>query len=808
MLGPYRVLDLTDHRGELAGMLLADLGAEVIRVEPPGGSSARRQGPLLEDAPEAERSLQFFAYNRNKRSIVVDPTTTAGLAELNALVGSADIVLESAPGGLLQHAGLDFEALRASQPRIVHCQLTPYGADGPHAAHAASDLTIAAMGGPVSLQGVPERPPVRVSIPQVWRHVGAEGAVAALVAHRRMLVTGEAQFVDVSAQAAMTWTMLNGMGAAAVQGYDFERNGSVLQLGSLTLPLVFECADGHVVLIPVGETVANLMPWLDEHGLVDDSWRDEDWSSLELRILSGQEVAHGIDDVLELLRRFTARHSKRELFERGLEMRVTLAPVNTIADLLELPHLQARDVWCDVTLPSGHSVKVPGGHAVTQAAGRLALRSIAPRLGEHGDEIRQELARGPRRPAEAPEPSGAELPYAGLKVADFSWIGVGPISAKYLADHGATVVRVESMTRPDKLRLVAPFPGDPGIDQSHFFADMNASKLGLTLNLKHPAAIEVAKSLLGWADVYLESFTPGVVDRIGIGYETARALNPGIIMLSTCLMGQTGPAREMAGYGYHAGAVAGFYELTGWPDLAPAGPWMAYTDTIAPRYVASTLMAAIDHHRRTGEGQHIDGAQLEMGLQFLAPELIDYQVSGRLATRDGNRAADAAPHGVYPCAGDDQWCAIAVQDDTQWQALVDALGRPGWATAPELSTVAGRLARESEIDERLASWTRSLEPAAAMETLQKRGVPAGRVQRSSDLLRDPQYRHRRFYREHEHPEIGVAPYAGHQFRIRDYDSGPRHAAPTLGQHSFEVMTELLGLPAEHVAELMADGAIE
>jgi benzylsuccinate CoA-transferase BbsF subunit len=337
---------------------------------------------------------------------------------------------------------------------------------------------------------------------------------------------------------------------------------------------------------------------------------------------------------------------------------------------------------------------------------------------------------------------------------------------------------------------------------------MNASKLGLTLNLKHPGAVEVAKSLLGWADVYVESFTPGVVDRIGIGYETARALNPGIIMLSTCLMGQTGPARAMAGYGYHAGAVAGFYELTGWPDLAPAGPWMAYTDTIAPRFVASTLMAAIDHHRRTGEGQHIDGAQLEMGLQFLAPELIDYQVSGRLATRDGNRAADAAPHGVYPCAGDDQWCAIAVLDDAQWQALVDALGRPGWATAPELSTVAGRLARESEIDEQLASWTRSLEPAAAMETLQKRGVPAGRVQRSSDLLRDPQYRHRRFYREHEHPEIGVAPYAGHQFRIRNYDNGPRHAGPTLGQHSFEVMTELLGLTAEHVAELMADGAIE
>ena len=197
-----------------------------------------------------------------------------------------------------------------------------------------------------------------------------------------------------------------------------------------------------------------------------------------------------------------------------------------------------------------------------------------------------------------------------------------------------------------------------------------------------------------------------------------------------------------------------------------------------------------------------------MGLQFLAPEFLDYQLTGRLATRSGNRSPDAAPHGIYPCSGEDQWCAIAIESDEQWRALARALGHPDWACAKELATCGGRLEHESQIDARLTEWTTRQTPETVMERLLKEGVPAGKVQRSSDLLRDPQYQHRSFYREHEHPVIGAAQYAGHQFRIRGYDNGPRHAAPVLGQHSFEVMSELLGIDPERIAELMARGAIE
>ncbi len=812
MLSPYRVLDLTDDRGEIAAMILGDLGADVIRVEPPGGSEARQCPPHVRAGPEIERSLQFFAFNRNKRSIVIDLETPAGREEFLRLVATADFAIESSPSGLLERAGIDFATLRSAQPRVVHMQITPYGSDGPRAHWPANDLTIAAMGGPVSMQGVPERAPVRVSVPQVWRHTGAEAAVAALVAHARMRRTGEAQFVDVSAQSAMTWTMLNGMGAAAIQGHDFERMGSVLQLGPLSFPLVFACADGHVVIIPNAGLVEALFDWLLADGIADDVWKNEDWTSYELRILTGGEVGLQPEALIAGFEKFLARYPKRELFERGLALGASIAPVNTIADLLDFPQLDSRDFWQRAKLPDGTVCSVPGAF-VKSTRGPLEVRNWAPALDQHRDAIRLELREGRRKPAAVEAvpmtgEAGSTLPFEGVKVADFSWIGVGPISARYFADHGATVVRIESTTYPDRLRMIAPVPDQLGIDQSHFFADLNASKLSITLNLKKPSAIEIAKRLIGWSDVMFESFTPGSLDRLGIGYETARDLNPGIIMLSTCLMGQTGPAAQMAGYGYHAGAVAGFYELTGWPDLAPAGPWMAYTDTIAPRFVAATVMAALDHRRRTGEGQYIDGAQFEMSLHFLAPEILDYQVNGRLAPRVGNRAPGVAPHGVYPCAGNDQWCAIAIETDAQWKGLCRALGDPAWAGDAGLETTPGRVARHDEIDHHLGQWTRGLPARDAVERLIDAGVPAGMVQRSSDLLRDPQYAHREFYRYYDHPEIGHSPYAGHQFRIRDYDSGPRTAGPLIGQHSYEVMAELLGISDREIAELFAEGAIE
>ncbi len=816
LLSPYRVLDLTDVRGQIAGMILGDLGADVIRVEPPGGSDARRAEPLLESEPsldpELDRSLSFAAFNRNKRSVELDFATEAGRENFLRLVAGADFVLDSGPPSLLDEAGLDFETLLEANPEIVHVRTTPFGSDGPRADLPASDLTIAALGGPVSLQGDHDRAPVRLGIPQVWRQAGAEAAVAAMIGHARVRTTGCGVFVDVSAQSAMTWTMLNGMTASAIQGRDYERDGASLQIGPAGFPLCHECKDGHVIVLCLGGLLAKLAPWMLEAGTIDEEWlAREDWTTYDYRIYRGGEFGIAQDELIATFRRFFATKTKRELFMPGLEIGATIAPVLTLDELQTFPQLVEREYFIDAELPSGASVRAPGAFARLSHA-PFAMRYPAPRLGEHSEEVLEELERSPRKRiplrTDGATPTQSEFPLEGLKVADFSWVGVGPISGKTLADHGANVIRIESATRADNLRTAGPFKDDEsGWNRSHFYGEFNTSKRSLALDLKHERAMEITDRLLGWADVILESFTPGAVDRLGIGYERARAKNPGIVMVSTCLMGQTGPIASMAGYGYHAAGVAGFFDLAGWADRAPIGPWNAYTDTIAPRFLVTTVLAALDHKRRTGQGQYIDLGQMEASLHFLAPEIMARQATGEAIARNGNRTPHHAPEGVYPCMGEDEWCAIAIETDDQWQRFRHALGDPEWSRDSELASTAGRIAAHDPLDSKIAEWTRTRKPQEVMGQLMEAGVPAGHVQRSRDLLTDPQLRHRGFHRELDHAEVGPIPYSGHQFRVSGYDNGPRFAAPLLGGDSFEILEGDLGLNAAEIADLMADGVI-
>ena len=809
MLEPYRVLDLTDVRGQLAAMMLGDLGADVIRVEPPGGTPARAAHPLLESGPEAERSLEFAAFNRNKRSIELDFASREDRELLLELVRGSDFLFDSWPDSLLERAGLEASSLLEHNPMLVHVRVTPFGSDGPRAELPASDLTIAALGGPVSLQGEDDRAPVRISVPQAWRHAGAEAAVAAMIGHARARTTGRGVFVDVSAQAAMTWTMLNGAVAHAIQGRDFERAGSTLQLGAGKLPLVYPCLDGHVVALARGVTFAKLRDWMIEDGTVDEAWAEqEDWSTYDGRVFRKEPCKVPPRELVRTFERFLAKYPKSELFDRGLSMGATLAPVNTLDDLLEFDQLLARNYFEARELADGSVAQAPGAFA-RGTPKPLRTHRPAPRLGEHGDEIRREAASAvPRRPARVPTPAPRALPFDGLRVADFSWVGVSPISGKYLADHGANVIRIESQTRGDDLRSAGPFKnGKPGWNRSHFYGEFNSSKRSLALDLKHERSREVSERLLGWADVVLESFTPGAVDRLGIGYDRARAIHPSVVMVSTCLMGQTGPRAAMAGYGYHAAGVAGFYELTGWPDRGPAGPWQAYTDTIAPRFLTTTLLAALDARERTGEGCHIDLGQMEAALHFLAPELLARQATGERFERIGNASPHAAPHGIYPCAGEDEWCAIAVEDDAQWAALRSAVDAPPWARDPAFDRLGGRLAACENIDAELAVWTRERSREQIMQCLGAAGVPVGGVQRSRDLLQDPQLAHRGFHRIHEHAEMGPVPYSGHQFRISGYDHGPRGPAPLLGGDSFEILADELDFAGEQIADLIASGAI-
>lgn len=800
MLAPYRVLDLTDGRAELATFMLAGFGADVIKVEPPGGADSRRRAPA---------DLHFAAYNRGKRSVILDINDAEGTgrADFEALVASADFVFENAGPGAMDARGLGFEALRQHRPDLVYVAISPFGQTGPHAHHHATDLTLAAMGGAMALNGDADRRPVRVTVPQTWHHASAESALGAMVAHERRLATGEAQFVDMAVQTAVFWTGLNAMISSAIDGRNLERGGTSLQLSTITSPLVYPAADGEMCLFPMGATLGGLLPWMLETGVVDDAWlAQEDWSTYEARVLTGEDVVISIDDLRAKITEFTGQHTKTELFAGALERKLTMVPVNTAADTVDMEQLQVREYWDELVLPSGKAVRSPGPF-VKVSNSPVEWTSGVPAAGEHTAEVLGALAASPAARAPIPAAPRRALPLEGIKVADFTWIGVGPITAKSLADHGATVIHIESDEPADRLRLVGPFKDDiAGINRCQFFGSFNTSKLSLQLNLKHPKGNEIALQALAWCDIALDSFTAGTMGRLGLGYETAKKLNPEIIMATTCLFGQYGPAAPLAGYGYHAAAISGFYEMTGWDDRAPGGPWNAYTDTIAPRFLTTTLLAALDHRRRTGQGQYIDQAQMESALHFQAPQLLDVQVSGVSARRNGNFDPDCAPHDSFPCAGSDQWCAVAIETDEQWQSLRQAMGNPSWAADAALDNVDGRRSNLDLIDRELSAFTVQHEPLELMAILQDAGVPAGMVQRSSDHLVDPQLAHRRFFRPMAHPEMGEVPYEGHQYMIEGYDNGPRMPAPCLGEHTFEVLTEHLGMSPDEAAETLISGA--
>ena len=387
MLSPYTVLDLTGGRGDLASMLMGDMGAIVIKVEPPGGGAGRHEPPFIDGAPEPERSLPFFAFNRNKQGITLDLEVEAGRNALKGLVTTADFLFESGQPATLDSLGLGFDALKEINPKIIHVAISPYGWDGPYAEYPASDLTIAAMGGPMSLQGVPERAPVRLSVPQVWLHAGAEATTAALTAHALMLRTGEAQFVDVSAQTSMIATMLQGISAHAIQGHDYTRAGSLLQLGHVDIPVVFDCADGYIVLIPSGPTLAVMVPWFVEDGLVPESWIDgEEWPSYHIRLLQGQPISYGVEEVLEAITKYVAKYTKNQLLERGLRDGVTLAPVNDIADLAGFQQLEDRGYWLPAPLANGTEARAPG-LVIQMSETPMSVRNWAPALGEHNQQV-------------------------------------------------------------------------------------------------------------------------------------------------------------------------------------------------------------------------------------------------------------------------------------------------------------------------------------------------------------------------------------------------------------------------------------
>jgi crotonobetainyl-CoA:carnitine CoA-transferase CaiB-like acyl-CoA transferase len=401
-----------------------------------------------------------------------------------------------------------------------------------------------------------------------------------------------------------------------------------------------------------------------------------------------------------------------------------------------------------------------------------------------------------------------DLPLKDVKICDFMWVMAGPASTRMLADYGATVVRIESPTRVDTARTLAPYLGDKlGPDTSGLFANCNAGKLGISLDLASPASRAVVHDLVRWADIVTESFSPKAMRAWGFDYESLRRVKPDLIMLSSCLMGQTGPLAKIAGFGNMAAAIVGFHNLTGWPDRPPAGVYGAYTDYLSPRFTAMALLAALDHRRRTGEGQYIDQSQAECSIHFLGPAILDYTVNGRVDGRVGNSDPAFAPHGVYPAAGEDNWVAVVCRNDDDWRNLCAAMENETLAHDSRYTSAAGRLEHRDTIDSAIADWTRRFERTSIESRLQARGVPAHSVQNSGDTYADPQLAHREHFVALQHPSLGKFTVEGPRAKLSRTPAAVRRAAPSLGQDNQYVLETILGYDESRISELVALGAL-
>jgi len=804
MLSPYRVLDLTDQRGHLAGLMLSMLGAEVVKIEPPGGVSTRNVGPF----DDSGVSLTHLAYDRGKKSVVIDLTSPEGKELLLGLAEGSDCLIESQGVGVLQNLGLSNQTLLERNPSLVIGTLTPFGHTGPKAHWPATDLTLMASACTMAFTGDVDRSPIRVSVPQAF-HFGAAalagGVIAALYERGR---SGFGQVVDVAAQQVIPIATQAGVLAEACNFPTPIRSGGGATVGPIKLRLVYPAKDGfvsitHVFGDAIGPITARLMGWVLEEGFVSPEIANLDWVNFASLLESGEISVDDWETAKNAVASCTSSKSKVELLEIAMDRQLLMAPIADVGEVLESEQLHSRDYFDRINVAQG-TVLVPGPFALTKQSPLIEATQVAE-LGADDDEI---LSTTREISSIGSGNSVCSSPLAGVKVLDFMWSLAGPFTTRALADLGATVVKVESIHKPDAARGFLPvWDNEPGLERSALFDTANAGKLSVALNMNSPKALEVIHDLIEWADILCESFSPGKMSSWGLSWDSVTKINPRLIMLSTCLTGQFGPTSTFAGYGNLGAALSGFYGLAGWPDRPPSGPFGAYTDYTSTHFMLATVLASLDRQRRTGLGEYIDLAQTEAALHFIAPALLEASATGAVASGKGNDDPEMVPHGAFPCSGEDEWVAIAVEDDVKWQGLCRTIGRADLAEEEGLRSAAGRRLSQHSVEQAINAWTSTRSSVEATDLLIQAGVAAHQIQSSAGCLSDPQLGHRSAFMWFEHPDRKCL-VENSRFSLSRSEHGPKARAPFLGEHTFDVLSDLVGYSSDRIADLAAAEVLE
>ena len=776
---------MADEKAELGGRILADLGAEVLRIEPPGGSPSRRVPPF-----HGTESLYFEVRNTNKQGHVLDLTDAAGRAGLLELLAGADIWIETSRPGRLGAVGLDPAELSARIPSLIIVSVTDFGQTGPYRDYLATDPVMSALGWMLFRAGVPELPPVLPPGTLPYDMVGISAALAALTAYLDRGHTGIGQYIDMSVMEAMAQTTDWGL-----TSYSVIRKlgvyGEVRDGGGKVYPII-PCADGYVR--PAMVTVAEwrkLRAWIGEAGIRPEILQQDHWDDQRVRIDAFDDLLRPI--FVEFFKGRTMLDASLEGQARGIPITPMLTPAGALrADQFEV-------VGSFAEMPVGDEVaRAPSGFLVVDGT-RIGARTPAPRQGS------QTKPTWSPRTAEAGDGHGESgRPYRGLRVVEFGVAGAVPEIGRMLAEYGADVIRVETPNKPDLFRQL----GGPG-GMGAVFASSNRSTRSFGVDYTTSAGSSIVKELIQKADVLMENLTPGALEPFGLGPDDMSRINPDALVLSSSTMGKRGPWAHWRGYGSNTQLPSGMSWLWSFPDAAEPVPQnVAFPDHFVGRLGAVAVAADLIGRRRGDRGaRRVEIIQAEMALNLLAEQYVKESLAPGSVQPRGNRSPLGSPWGVYPCAGNQRWCVITCRDDAEWRGLARAMGDPEWTRDARFEHARGRSEAADEVDDHISEWTSEHEDRQVMELLQANGVPAGFMMYMSDQPKDPHLAARGYIVEIDQPGLGDVLFEGPAFHASRLPAPITAPAPLLGEHTMAIWTEVLGRSAEEAITLGDEGVL-
>ncbi len=795
LLEGYRALDLTDRKGQMCGRFLADLGMEVVKIEPPGGDPVRRVPPFL-----GETSLVFAHLNANKRTLELDLETPEGRDRLRGLVAEADVLIESGAPGWLAELDLDYDRLREIHPALIMASITGFGQWGPHSGFVHNDLVVFAMCGLMSISGDPEKPPCVPPETQAYYFGGLVAALGILAALHRRERTAAGDWIDVSMQEALA-TQEHMVRLYANEQETHTRAGSQHQ--HVAPARIFPCRDGYVYMYVSRQHWQRFL----------DIWpgHPEEFDAPEyLNNLFRRSRADVINPAVS---EFTRRHSVDELTRRLQSNRIPCLPVNPPLGFLRDPHVEGRRFVQEVPWPDGTSLTQPAlpclfsGSRPPVAAPRPIARdesnvwSAARHWGDDGGSA-----------AAAPGEENANdpgLPLQGMRVLSFDHVLAGPFGMMLLADLGAEVLKVESAKGGlDPFRFFGT-GDDP--NASPRFLEFNRNKRSVTVNLKHPEGPGLIRELAQHCDLVLDNFAARVMPGLELDYDHLVEIKPDIVTLRMPGLGATGPKKDSLTLGTIITGFTGFTWL--WNESAEVSPPVG-SGTVLPDYVSGVMAAILSvavtlYRRRTGRGMAMDMAQAEAAAYLIGTAMIQAANTDTEPMAVGNRSPYHAPYGIYACRGDDRWCVIATEDDAQWDRLAAAIGRPELPGDPRFQNVEDRVRNRAELDAVIEEWTRTRDCHDVMRRLQAEGIPCGAVQNGADLvMNDPHLQARGFLGTHDNPRFGRLTLPCLPIRFTRSDMAQDWAFPDLGRDTDRTLRDVLGYDDERIRQLREDGALE